>query len=74
MGHLDLQTMTSQERATSGRRATRDCHRATSMVETIFTDWRYYPHFTEEEVEAQGGNNLHHMAGSKGLRFELKSK
>lgn len=44
----------------------RDCHRATSMVETIFTDWRYYPHFTEEEVEAQGGNNLHHMAGSRG--------
>ena len=44
------------------------------MVETVFTDWRYYPHFTEEDIEAQGGNNLHHMAGRSGLRFELKSK
>lgn len=74
MGHLDLRTVTSQERAASGRRGARDCHRVTSVVETIFTDWRYYPHFTEEDIEAQGGNNLHHMAGSSGLRFELKSK
>ena len=55
MGHLDLRTVTSQERAASGRRGARECHRVTSMVETIFTDWRYYPHFTEEDIEAQGG-------------------
>ena len=52
MGHLDLRTVTSQERAASGRRGARECHRVTSMVETIFTDWRYYPHFTEEDIEA----------------------
>ena len=53
----ELLTVTSQERAASGRRSARGCHRVTCMAETISIDWCYYPHFTEEETESQGGKN-----------------